>query len=67
MIEKYIHLEMYSLFAYSHWIPLNTLTLTLTALWADSTDDKLKWFFYIFLENKIWHLMQIVSLGGNLH
>ena len=52
---------MYSLFAYSHWIPLNTLTLTLTTLWADSADDKLKWVFYIFLENKIWHLMQIVS------
>ena len=58
---------MYSLFAYSHWIPLNTLNLTLTTLWADSADDKLKWFFYIFLENKIWHLMQIVSLGDNLH
>ena len=24
-------------------------------------------FFYCFLENRIWHFMQIVSLGDNLH
>ena len=24
-------------------------------------------FFLFFLENRIWHFMQIVSLGDNLH
>ena len=34
--------------------------LTLTALWANSADDKLTIFFLIFLENNVWHFMQIV-------
>ena len=25
------------------------------------------YFSYFFLENRIWHIMQIVSLGDNLH
>ena len=41
--------------------------LHLTTLWADSADDKLMIIFLFFLENRIWHFMQIVSLGDNLH
>ena len=37
------------------------LWLTLTKLWADSADDKFVIFFLFFLENRIWHFMQIVS------
>ena len=29
--------------------------------------DKLMIFSLFFLENKIWHFMQIVSFGNNLH
>ena len=29
-------------------------------LWANSADDKLMIFFLIFLENRIWHFMQIL-------
>ena len=36
-------------------------------LWANSADDKLMKFFLFFLENRIWHFVQIVSLGDNLH
>ena len=34
---------------------------------ADSADDKLMLFYLFFLENKIWHFMQIVSIEDNLH
>ena len=34
---------------------------------ANSADDKLMAFFLFFLESRIWHFMQIVSLGDNLH
>ena len=37
--------------------------LTFTMLCANSADDKLM----IFLENRICHFMQIVSLGDSLH
>ena len=40
--------------------------LTVAMLWADSANNKLI-FFLFFLENRIWHFMQIVSLGDNLH
>ena len=36
-------------------------TLALATLWADSADYKLVIFFLLFLENRIWHFMQIVS------
>ena len=37
-------------------------------VWANSADDKLAIiFFLIFPENRLWHFMQIVSLGDNLH
>ena len=39
-------------------------TLNFTALWAYSADDKL---MILFSENRIWHFMQIVSIGDNLH
>ena len=42
-------------------------SLTLTMLWADSADDKLMIFFLYFLANRIWHFMQSVSSGDNLH
>ena len=32
-----------------------------------SADDILKYFSYFFPENGIWHIMQIVSNGDNLH
>ena len=35
-------------------------------LWASLADHKLI-FFLFFLENRIWHFMQIVSLEDNLH
>ena len=41
--------------------------LTLSMLWSDSADDKLMIFFLFFLGNRIWHFMQIVSLGDSLH
>ena len=31
------------------------------------TDNKLMIFFLFFPENRIWHFMQIVSIGDNLH
>ena len=45
------------------------LYLTLSMLGADSADNELviHVFFLFFLENRIWHFMQIVSLGDNLH
>ena len=46
-------------------IPLSILTFT--TLWAFSADDKMMLFFLFFPENRIWHFMQIVSLGDNLH
>ena len=42
-------------------------TLTFTTLWAFLADDKMMLFFLFFPENRIWHFMQIVSLGDNLH
>ena len=51
--------EIGKLFAFS--------ILTFTTLWAFSADDKLMIFFLFFPENWIWHFMQIVSLGDNLH
>ena len=35
-------------------------------LGKNSADNILKYFF-LFLENRIWHFMQIVSLGDSLH
>ena len=46
---------------------LMSLNLTLTTLWTDSADDKLVMFFLFLLENRIWHIMQIGSIGDNLH
>ena len=34
---------------------------------ANSADDKLTIFFFIFPENRIWHFMHIVALGDSLH
>ena len=36
-------------------------------LWANSADGKLVIFFLCLLDNRIWHFMQIVSLGDNMH
>ena len=46
---------------------VNICFLTFTMLWANSADDKLMKFFLFFLENRIWHFMQIASLGDNVH
>ena len=40
---------------------------SLTVLYTYSADDKLIIIFLFFLENRIWHIMQIVSSGDNLH
>ena len=40
--------------------------LTFTTLWANLADDKLM-IFSLLPEYKIWHFMQIVSIGDNLH
>ena len=39
---------------------------SLRILWANSADNKLMIFFFIFPENRIRHFMQIISSGGNL-
>ena len=44
----------------------NWTRLTVTTLKANSADNKLT-FFLFFPENKLWHFMQIVSWGDNLH
>ena len=41
--------------------------LAFTTLWANSADDKFMTFSLIFPENRIWHLMLIVSIGDSLH
>ena len=41
--------------------------LTFTTLLANAADYKLVTFFLFFPENRIWHFMQIVSIGDNLH
>ena len=42
--------------------------LTFTTLWANSADAKLKvCFVSIIQKHRIWHFMQIVSTGDNLH
>ena len=41
--------------------------LTFTTFLAISADDKLRIFFLFLPENRIWHFMQIVSIGDNLH
>ena len=35
--------------------------LILATQWADSADDEVMIFFFVFPENRIWHFMQIVS------
>ena len=42
------------------------IDLTCTTPWANSADDNFI-FFLLFQENRIWHFMQIVSIGVNLH
>ena len=42
-------------------LKLKMYLLTLTALWVNSADDPLIFFFLLFPENRIWHFMQIVS------
>ena len=37
------------------------------SIWTNSADDKLMIIFLFFPENRIWHFMQIVSIGDNLH
>ena len=41
--------------------------LTFTTLWANSADNNLVILFLFFPENRIWHFMQTVSIGDNLH
>ena len=41
--------------------------LTFTTLWVNSADGELIILFLFFPENGIWHFMQIVSIGDNLH
>ena len=41
--------------------------LTITTFWANSADDRLMIFFLFSSENRVWHFMQIVSIGDYLH
>ena len=44
---------------------LNSFILsTFTTIWINSADNKL---IFFFPENRIWHFMQTISLGDNLH
>ena len=43
-----------------------TVDVYFTTLWANFADDKLMIYFLYFLENRLWHFMQIVSRGDNL-
>ena len=36
-------------------------------LWTNSADDNLMIFFLFFPESRIWHFMQTVFIGDNLH
>ena len=58
-------------FAHSFWNSIVPITvswpLTITTLWANSADDKLMIFFLFFPENRLWHFMQIISIGDCLH
>ena len=40
------------------------MSLTLTMLWANLTDNKLMIFFLFFQENRLQHFMQIVPSGN---
>ena len=42
-----------------------SIRLTFTSLWANLAEDKLVIFVLLFLENRFWHFMQIVSNGEN--
>ena len=60
-------LDMFGMFGYSIYLN-NSVSLTFTALWANSANNKLVIFFsFFFPENKIWHFMQTVSIGDSLH
>ena len=41
--------------------------LDFTIPWANSADDKLELFFVFFTENRMWHFIQISSIGDDLH
>ena len=58
--SEYILLDCI-LFKWISYAAILLSTITLTKLWADSADDKLMIFLLFFLENRIWHFMQIVS------
>ena len=46
---------------------LQIVSIFRITLWANLADDKLVIFFLFSPENRIWHFMQIVSIGDNLH
>ena len=48
-------------------IGFDTNCLLRTTLWANSADNKLMIFFFLFPERRIWFFMQTVSNGDNLH
>ena len=52
---------------WSVWYTAKLIVLNFTTLWANLADEKLMIFFVFFPENIIWHVMQIVSNGDNLH
>ena len=55
------HVRRYVFFFFHIWDHILTLT---TLYMAVSADDNLVIFFLFFLENRIWHFIQIVSLGS---
>ena len=56
-----------------YWFPfydtiyISLVLVTVVNFWANLADDKLLYFFLFFPENRLWHFMQIVSIGDNLH
>ena len=58
---------------FAHWVvninyfSPNSNIITFAILWTNSADNKFVNFFLFFPENWIWHFMQIVLIGDNLH
>ena len=49
------------------WTKIFYDILSITTLWTNSADDKLMIFFLFFPEKSMWHFMQTVFIGDNLH
>ena len=48
------------------WRPILSVVCLHLAVWVKISAE-VKYFSYFFPENRLWHFMQIVSIGDNLH